>query len=82
VQSGTSWASKWQPEVSFYEAPAYRQHGLASALVKAWSKLSIEALAELGVACSLEQLLGCEALFGRLMSLRRYSEAGAGGSVR
>jgi hypothetical protein len=82
LQSGTSWSSQWQPEVSFYEAPAHRQHGMASLLVRAWSKLSSEALAELGVAGSLEELLGCTALFGRLLGLRRVSDGGAGGDVR
>jgi hypothetical protein len=44
--------------------------------------MSGEAVAELGVACSLEELLGCDALFGRLLSLRRYSDSGSGGNVR
>jgi hypothetical protein len=82
LQSGTSWSSQWQPEVCFYEASAYRQHGLASLLVRAWNKLSMDSLEELGVAGSLEELLGCQELFGRLLSLRRYSDGGAAGSVR
>jgi hypothetical protein len=34
------------------------------------------------LAGSLEELLGCSALFGRLLSLRQVSDGGAGGDVR
>ncbi|WIA36413.1 hypothetical protein OEZ86_007724 [Tetradesmus obliquus] len=81
VKAGSSWSSTYQPEVSLYDIGSYipgsrSGTGLAAAVLKAWPQLSLQSLQELKVAGSLEELLGCEALFGRLLSLKRHSSAG------
>jgi hypothetical protein len=85
LQAGASWSSQWQPEVPLYDVPAPRQgqgQGLSGLVVKAWKALGWDSLAQLRVAGSLEELLGCRELFGRLLSLRRDSSAGQGGAPR
>lgn len=76
LQDGATYSVSGRQQVPLYDPPGFNSNpGLATSLMRAWPQLQLDQVQELGVA-SLEQLLGLQPLFGRLLSLQRVEGDG------